>query len=276
MKITRRPPLSRSASHSTPTALAVGLDDPQGVAGRLQAIGQDRGVVLLRLLARELGRLAALRLDAERVAHDRVLHEGRQLVGAHRPQAHGGTGVGHDSDYGARYPSRRDPRAARTARPRRARRGRALPLAHARHHGQPAAGGAAIGRARASAIPASRHTWLAGAEQETPAWSRRSRATPVGAAWFRLYRRGPPRLRLRGCADSRDQHRSRGGLAWTRRGSRPAGGAGCHGSGDGHAALSLSVDARNAPALALYRSMGFVETEGGNAENPTMLLRLVG
>ena len=45
---------------------------------------------------------------------------------------------------------------------------------------------------------------------------------------------------------------------------------------EGHAALSLSVDARNAPALALYRSMGFVDTGEGKAENPTMLLRLVG
>ncbi len=44
----------------------------------------------------------------------------------------------------------------------------------------------------------------------------------------------------------------------------------------GHDALSLSVDGRNAPALALYRSIGFVETTGGSAENPTMLLRLVG
>ena len=43
-----------------------------------------------------------------------------------------------------------------------------------------------------------------------------------------------------------------------------------------HRALSLSVDARNAPALALYRALGFVETEAGNAANPTMLLRLVG
>ena len=45
---------------------------------------------------------------------------------------------------------------------------------------------------------------------------------------------------------------------------------------NGHGALSLSVDARNAPALGLYRSIGFVETTGGSAENPTMLLRLVG
>jgi ribosomal protein S18 acetylase RimI-like enzyme len=43
-------------------------------------------------------------------------------------------------------------------------------------------------------------------------------------------------------------------------------------------ALSLSVDATNAPALALYQSMGF-RTAGGSASNPTMLLdlqRLVG
>jgi ribosomal protein S18 acetylase RimI-like enzyme len=40
-------------------------------------------------------------------------------------------------------------------------------------------------------------------------------------------------------------------------------------------ALSLSVDANNGPAVALYQSMGF-RTAGGDAGHPTMLLRLVG
>ncbi|HTE65154.1 MAG TPA: GNAT family N-acetyltransferase, partial [Candidatus Binatia bacterium] len=44
---------------------------------------------------------------------------------------------------------------------------------------------------------------------------------------------------------------------------------------DGIEALSLSVDANNAPALALYQSMGF-RSAGGTPTNPTMLLRLVG
>jgi ribosomal protein S18 acetylase RimI-like enzyme len=42
--------------------------------------------------------------------------------------------------------------------------------------------------------------------------------------------------------------------------------------------LSLSVDAKNAPAVALYQSLGF-RTVGGDASHPTMLLdlqRLVG
>jgi ribosomal protein S18 acetylase RimI-like enzyme len=45
--------------------------------------------------------------------------------------------------------------------------------------------------------------------------------------------------------------------------------------GAGIEALSLSVDANNAPAVALYQSMGF-RTAGGDAGHPTMLLRLVG
>jgi GNAT superfamily N-acetyltransferase len=40
-------------------------------------------------------------------------------------------------------------------------------------------------------------------------------------------------------------------------------------------ALSLSVDANNAPAVALYQSMGF-RSAGGTPRNPTMLLRLSG
>ena len=45
--------------------------------------------------------------------------------------------------------------------------------------------------------------------------------------------------------------------------------------GEGIEALSLSVDANNAPAVALYQSMGF-RSAGGTPGNPTMLLRLVG
>jgi ribosomal protein S18 acetylase RimI-like enzyme len=45
--------------------------------------------------------------------------------------------------------------------------------------------------------------------------------------------------------------------------------------GEGIEALSLSVDANNAPAMALYQSMGF-RSAGGTPGNPTMLLRLVG
>ncbi|HEX9635059.1 MAG TPA: GNAT family N-acetyltransferase [Candidatus Limnocylindria bacterium] len=44
---------------------------------------------------------------------------------------------------------------------------------------------------------------------------------------------------------------------------------------EGIEALSLSVDANNAPAVALYQSMGF-RSAGGTPGNPTMLLRLVG
>jgi ribosomal protein S18 acetylase RimI-like enzyme len=44
---------------------------------------------------------------------------------------------------------------------------------------------------------------------------------------------------------------------------------------DGIEALSLSVSANNAPALALYQSMGF-RSAGGTSTNPTMLRRLVG
>lgn len=42
---------------------------------------------------------------------------------------------------------------------------------------------------------------------------------------------------------------------------------------DGIEALSLSVDASNAPALTLYESIGF-RTVGGDAGHPTMLLDL--
>ena len=45
--------------------------------------------------------------------------------------------------------------------------------------------------------------------------------------------------------------------------------------GEENTALSLSVDRRNAPALALYRSIGF-EVVANEDANPTMLLRLVG
>ena len=99
---------------------------------------------------------------------------------------------------------------------------------------------------------------------------------PVGAAWFRLYAAAHPGYGFvaavipeisigveagwRGRGVGRELLNA---LLATARANR-------------HDALSLSVDHRNAPALALYRSIGFVETAGGSAENPTMLLRLVG
>ena len=99
---------------------------------------------------------------------------------------------------------------------------------------------------------------------------------PIGAAWFRLYDEDQPGY---GFVDAQVPEISIGvDAAWRGQGvgrallvARVAGAR-----AEGHAALSLSVDARNAPALALYRSMGFVDTGEGKAENPTMLLRLVG
>jgi ribosomal protein S18 acetylase RimI-like enzyme len=98
---------------------------------------------------------------------------------------------------------------------------------------------------------------------------------PVGAAWFRLYHAESPGY---GFVDAGIPEISIGvEPAWRGRG---VGRALLRALVDtarveGHGALSLSVDHRNAPALALYRSMGFREV-GGSAENPTMLLRLVG
>ena len=98
----------------------------------------------------------------------------------------------------------------------------------------------------------------------------------VGAAWYRLYDADHPGY---GFVDARIPEISIGvETAWRGRGVGRAllQALVATARAEGHAALSLSVDARNAPALALYRSIGFVETAGGSAENPTMLLRLVG
>jgi ribosomal protein S18 acetylase RimI-like enzyme len=99
---------------------------------------------------------------------------------------------------------------------------------------------------------------------------------PVGAAWFRLFDPGHPGY---GFVDAQIPEISIGvQAAWRHRG---VGRALLEAlvetaRSEGHDALSLSVDAQNVPALALYRSVGFVETAGGSPENPTMLLRLVG
>ena len=99
---------------------------------------------------------------------------------------------------------------------------------------------------------------------------------PVGAAWLRLF---DANHRGYGFVDAQTPEISIGvETAWRGRGVGRALLEALMASAraEGHRALSLSVDARNAPALALYRSVGFVGTEGGSAANPTMLLRLVG
>lgn len=99
---------------------------------------------------------------------------------------------------------------------------------------------------------------------------------PVGAAWFRLYDADHPGY---GFVATEIPEISIGVEAeWRGRGVGRAllTALVAMARTNGHGALSLSVDARNAPALGLYRSIGFVETTGGSAENPTMLLRLVG
>ncbi|HEX5579544.1 MAG TPA: GNAT family N-acetyltransferase, partial [Candidatus Limnocylindria bacterium] len=98
---------------------------------------------------------------------------------------------------------------------------------------------------------------------------------PVGAAWFRLFDSNRPGY---GFVNADTPEISIGVEAsWRGRGvGRVLLNALVDmARANGHDALSLSVDARNAPALALYRSIGF-EAVGGSAENPTMLLRLVG
>ena len=98
---------------------------------------------------------------------------------------------------------------------------------------------------------------------------------PVGAAWFRCFANDHPGY---GFVDAATPEISIGVEAsWRGRGVGRAllGALVATARADGHRALSLSVDRRNTPALALYRSIGFAEV-GGSAENPTMLLRLVG
>jgi ribosomal protein S18 acetylase RimI-like enzyme len=99
---------------------------------------------------------------------------------------------------------------------------------------------------------------------------------PVGAAWFRLFDEEHPGY---GFVDPDTPEISIGVEAtWRGRGVGRAllDALVATARADGHQALSLSVDRRNAAALALYRSIGFDETGQGNAGNPTMLLRLVG
>lgn len=99
---------------------------------------------------------------------------------------------------------------------------------------------------------------------------------PIGAAWFRKYDATHPGY---GFVDGQTPEISIGvETAWRLRGVGRAllEALIATARAEGHRALSLSVDARNAPALALYRAAGFVETDGGSAANPTMLLRLVG
>ena len=98
---------------------------------------------------------------------------------------------------------------------------------------------------------------------------------PIGAAWFRLYEADRPGY---GFVDAAIPEVSIGvDAAWRGRGVGRALLLALieMARAEGHAALSLSVDHRNAPAIALYRSTGF-HAVGGSAENPTMLLRLVG
>ena len=101
-------------------------------------------------------------------------------------------------------------------------------------------------------------------------------ASPVGAAWYRLF---DGAHRGYGFVDAQIPEISIGvEVGWRGRGVGRAllEALVATARRDGHTALSLSVDARNAPALALYRSIGFVDTDQGSASNPTMLLRLVG
>ena len=167
----------------------------------------------------------------------------------------------------ALLPFGRDRRAARPAGPGCSRRGRALPLAHARHHRQAAAGGAAIGRARARR---SRHRAIPGGMGP----SRRRRRGRGGRG--RTGRRGlvPAAIDADhpgyGFVDAQVPEISIGvEAAWRGRGVGRALLVALIATAraDGHRALSLSVDARNAPALALYRSMGFVETGGQGRES---------
>ena len=99
--------------------------------------------------------------------------------------------------------------------------------------------------------------------------------SPVGAAWFRRYDADHPGY---GFVDASIPEISIGvDAAWRGRGVGRALLEALLDTAraEGQGALSLSVDHRNAPALALYRSIGFREV-GGSAANPTMLVRLVG
>jgi ribosomal protein S18 acetylase RimI-like enzyme len=98
---------------------------------------------------------------------------------------------------------------------------------------------------------------------------------PVGAAWRRLFPAAQPGYGF--VAEHLPEVSLGVEVAWRGRGigralltalAERARSAGIE-------ALSLSVDARNAPALALYQSMGY-RTVGGDVGHPTMLLRLLG
>jgi ribosomal protein S18 acetylase RimI-like enzyme len=101
---------------------------------------------------------------------------------------------------------------------------------------------------------------------------------PVGAAWYRHF---PSAMPGYGFVAEQIPEISLGvEAAWRGRGIGRAllTALAERARGAGTAALSLSVDANNVPALALYQSMGF-RTAGGDAGHPTMLLdlhRLVG
>jgi len=204
-----------------------------------------------------------------------VLDEGRQLVRAHRPKADRGRGIGHDRDYGARYP------ACVTAAPP------ALRVRAAREQDEPflwrmLATTANLPPAEPPSVDLVRSD--SGIAPYLAAWGRAGDAgvvaemdgVPVGAAWFRIYDATHPGY---GFVDAETPEISIGvETTWRGRGVGRAllRALVATARAEGHRALSLSVDARNAPALALYRALGFVETEAGNAANPTMLLRLVG
>jgi ribosomal protein S18 acetylase RimI-like enzyme len=99
---------------------------------------------------------------------------------------------------------------------------------------------------------------------------------PVGAAWYRLFDEEHPG---HGFVDASTPEISIGvEAAWRGRGVGRAllEALLATARAEGHDALSLSVDGRNVAALALYRSIGFVDTGGGSSENPTTLRRLVG
>ena len=98
---------------------------------------------------------------------------------------------------------------------------------------------------------------------------------PVGAAWFRFFSASSPGYGF--VAEDIPEISLGVEAGWRSRGIGRALLQALieRARDDGHSSLSLSVDARNAQALALYRSLGF-ETVGGDAGNPTMLLRLLG
>jgi ribosomal protein S18 acetylase RimI-like enzyme len=98
---------------------------------------------------------------------------------------------------------------------------------------------------------------------------------PVGAAWHRHYPAAQPGYGF--VAEAIPEASLGVEAAWRGRGIGRAllTALADRARENGAQALSLSVDANNAPAVALYQSMGF-RSAGGTPGNPTMLLRLVG